>query len=1632
MSSNSWRKYGGKSISVNETINVGTIVASQFLTRTTSSVTSTFDNVNILGEAIIHHNLYLKEDVFVSRNEFISNNLYLNNKLMFGIDFSNNINPYAFVAGNKYNIGVNTLTPSTIFHITGSASEVLTVDTNSAVIRNIIGQNVNKKGVVVWAEDNYSNLYFYNDSTTSSDNVPNAYLRYKAGGYLSAATTTGIDLSAGYINSHFKRGIMHLDEDNSVINTPGSLLFNSRNIFINSSNVFLFAYTPNTTPESAILLNNTGMLFNTRKDFYINSTGGYISSVYNQSTLSGKVAISSDKVDISSNMVISARGMYNNKYGETLTIYDSSKSIFLFNVYDNSSAFTGNGLTVVSVDNSSNTQVRLVGPSGEGLSLIGGSFPNDTSRSMGAMHLLDTSNNLISSYTILSGKDPTKYFSTFGLNTYAPKTEKYTLDVNGPTRIGNGEINTIASPNFEIKFMKFSKFDRLSGIAVGTPTIVFSSDPTVQPRYIQNIYYTKNGGITWINSIYGLEFLENNPNEFTCLYVCDAKFAILGTTLSRLLYTYDGGVTWNNCLYPSYNNNKYLRTTKTIAIIKFTTTYKIYSVVTYENHSSTDDTDVYNKTYLLSFELPISYISSQYLNQGSIDLLYSTSINRPNTGNVVQIGEPFERIIKDCDANGDFVYFIGYDGIYHCKNIDAGKAETHIPDNNLSTKYNNVHAFTGDYAIAVGDDIISWTMTGASINNDIFSTIWYDYSPSKNSSIGPVNLRQVYIFDLSNAVAVGDNGAFIYSTNWTNGVWNKVPPALLNSSGIADRITGSDLRGIYMHDIDSFVIANANQMYNKELNQLGQGQLMYCYFPNLYNRKNNKVFDVSGNMNISGDININDSGQLFSNNPTFNLLRNTDVKQIYVGNNAASTEITGNLFVRNDVSLNSRLFVYGDASYNSNIGTLGNITLFNGRTVFANNYDVSLSFMSSNTMKIGTDASNIIIGSKLTGGKTITIGSGGPNVTSGTASINDIYIGAPGDNIVMYGNMTIKNINEVQFSNPLLKINASQYGPGSNSASLLSSLGFALPRAAGISIKDFSNNFAGYMLVSTDTSGYFFKAPGSTNVVDLHIGSLQLPASPPLQLNITNNIQNGILVLTKDTNLLGGGTTSANYSITVKPIDISNVFLRDGNSTNIYQQIDTHVGVVGDISLNGRLLVQGDASFNSRLFLYNDASFCNRLFVNSDVSFSSNLFVAKSVAIDISGNESLYNLDVSGTSNFRGITMPLNMIDNSVLLSNTPELDFSNNFCVTWMFNVSAPIKTWTRIAMSANGLFQTAILNATTNGGAGGIYMSNSYGVNWRLNTSIVTTSTTGGSLSTNVDWRTIAISSDGKVQVASYGTYIYISTDYGNNWSPSFTSTLPIYSIAISSDGNVISAISYGSNVTIICVSINKGITFTQTTLLSNLPLTTSTGTVLVNTGDIDMSSSGQYQMCVLYYNISNSQNTIWFSNNYGQTWNYKRINASNNYLNTICMSSSGKYVCIGRANNSTNVAYNLFVSNDYGETFSGVGPYDNAGYYWNGISMSANGQYIVAICSSPSQMMYSVNYGSTWTLSNYAPMTTWQSICMSANGHYLTAGTSNSYIYNSVTPYINMTISNKLIVYRDVSFNSRLFISGPTIQF
>ena len=191
-------------------------------------------------------------------------------------------------------------------------------------------------------------------------------------------------------------------------------------------------------------------------------------------------------------------------YYEPLTVYDVSNISYLPNAYDISNVLTGTAIVGVSKDPSANTFMRLV-PATRllGSAYGGGVFPNDTNRSINVIGLNDACGNLINSQMIISNNRKDKYLSSIGFNTFEPKSDQYTVDINGPVRISNGEIQTLEEINFEIKSIYFPKSHPNYGIGVGTPSTLI--DDSTNPKYDQYVVYTNDSGLNWqlSNKVYG-------------------------------------------------------------------------------------------------------------------------------------------------------------------------------------------------------------------------------------------------------------------------------------------------------------------------------------------------------------------------------------------------------------------------------------------------------------------------------------------------------------------------------------------------------------------------------------------------------------------------------------------------------------------------------------------------------------------------------------------------------------------------------------------------------------------------------------------------------------------------------------------------------------------------------------------------------------------------------------------------------------------------------------------------------------------------------------------------------------------------------------------------------------------------
>jgi hypothetical protein len=250
-------------------------------------------------------------------------------------------------------------------------------------------------------------------------------------------------------------------------------------------------------------------------------------------------------------------------------------------------------------------------------------------------------------------------------------------------------------------------------------------------------------------------------------------------------------------------------------------------------------------------------------------------------------------------------------------------------------------------------------------------------------------------------------------------------------------------------------------------------------------------------------------------------------------------------------------------------------------------------------------------------------------------------------------------------------------------------------------------------------------------------------------------------------------------------------------------------------------------------------------------------------------------------------------------------------------------------------------------------------------------------GLTAANIDtfWPGVSISSTGQYQTAVGNKGIYISSNYGVNWSVvsaanGVPTTATWYSVSLSSSGQYQSAISQsegGANTQNIYVSSNFGITWTAR---KNFPLAYA--------NSISVSSTGQYQS-------ANAENeTIWRSTDYGITWT--PAETVRNWQG-IALSSTGQY------QTAVHDGGKIYISTNYGENWvdlSANGAPTSGGWY--SVTISATAQYQTACISAAGSIYISSNFGANWSVvpaANGIPINhNWKAVSMSSTGQYQTA--------------------------------------------
>ncbi len=247
---------------------------------------------------------------------------------------------------------------------------------------------------------------------------------------------------------------------------------------------------------------------------------------------------------------------------------------------------------------------------------------------------------------------------------------------------------------------------------------------------------------------------------------------------------------------------------------------------------------------------------------------------------------------------------------------------------------------------------------------------------------------------------------------------------------------------------------------------------------------------------------------------------------------------------------------------------------------------------------------------------------------------------------------------------------------------------------------------------------------------------------------------------------------------------------------------------------------------------------------------------------------------------------------------------------------------------------------------------------------------------------WTSVAMSADGTVQTAT-ADQIYISTDSGNTWIPKGPVKAWV-SVAMSSDGSVQIAAcrifkengmglgddEYGGEIH---VSNDFGNTWTQI----NAPFKLWTS--------VAMSSDGSMLTAVVseWFNWSEYVfDKVYVSNDFGNTWTQKVENRS---WRSVAMSSDGSIQTAVSQNFSSGYSSDfvgeIYVSTDSGNTWTRKGPYAN----WKSVAMSSDGSVQTAVAAND-QIYISTDSGNTWTPKG--PFKAWKSVAMSSDGTIQTA--------------------------------------------
>jgi predicted acyltransferase (DUF342 family)/photosystem II stability/assembly factor-like uncharacterized protein len=819
-------------------------------------------------------------------------------------------------------------------------------------------------------------------------------------------------------------------------------------------------------------------------------------------------------------------------------------------IYGDNTFKTGTAAYLVAGDNSSNAFFRLGTEKGTGMTLGGGYFPNN--KIMGVVALIDNSNVKYPAMNIVSGNLINNLKTSIAVNKYNVSTvneeNKYAMDINGPIKLAHQELIVAADISFQVYRTAF--FGN-TGYAVGSP--VTNNNP-----FTQFFLKTVDGGYTWTQTRIVDSGGNPNPNNleltahfFSAIYTIGATDILIAGDNRFFFRSTNGGQSWSKIPFKNGSN---------------------------ESNDIINTTSIFLSNQGLANE---RIIVGTGINSG---ISNGVILNSP-TGEWNVNGIPTTYIstglsaVNSIHGSGLDTVIVGAGGIVPYRTYLGGFG-TRVAT--ASTFY-DVKVFNDglkNHAVAVGANAI-WYAHDLSWNGSAYAVSWSQVAVSGT-------LRSVQMLDASRAIAVGDAGLILYSVDgfatWFN-------PGTIDNNSL---ISGVNLSAISAVNANDFVVSGVIQNYGTS----GRTKVFNLYAPYFLNRPNNHVLEASGNMVLSGDLQINDAGQILTtNNTNFNILP-TVAQEINIGNTAVggNTNVKANLDVTLNITGHQNMLLYGDASFNSRFFLGGDASLNSKLYVVG---DASL----NSRLFVGGDAS---LNSNLYVVKDSSLN--GRLFVGGDASLNSkLYV--VGD----------ASLNSKLFVGDDASLNSKLYVVGDSSLNSKLFVG-----------GDASLNSKLYVVGDASlNSKLFVGGDASLNSKLYVVGDSSLNSK--LFVGGDASLNSNLYVVgdsSLNSKLFVGGDVSLNSNLYVVGDASLNSKLFVGGDVSL----NSKLYVVGDSSLNSRLFVGGDVSLNSNLYVVGDSSLNSKLFVGGDVSLNSNLYVVKDSSLnsrlfvggDVSLNSKLY------------------------------------------------------------------------------------------------------------------------------------------------------------------------------------------------------------------------------------------------------------------------------------------------------------------------------------------------------------------------------------------------------------------------